>query len=455
MTSNTRFQSKLLPTIQSLSTTLVAGFLFAACTGGGGGGGGSTPPPTAAQIFTPAPGTSFINNTADITLSLGANPICYTTDGSEPFYNQGTCSGGSTEAVLNNTITLECGDDTTSGTERRVRIAFNWIENAGGAPITAVSSALYTLDCGDHDNDGVADGIDNCPLDANPDQLDSDGNGRGDVCDFPDADNDNIADDTDNCPTNFNPLQEDQDGDGIGDACDDVYNPDSDDDGVEDTLDNCPDDANSDQSNRDGDALGDVCDDTPDGHDNDADGLAQLLDNCPDHYNPDQRDVDNDNIGNVCDDPSFFALRQRNGNRCLYVDGSDVKSNGNCDMNDSRQRWTKVDNSDGSITFRSQHNNQCLSYDQPCLICFNWQVTRGCNGGDNKQKWSLERYDQGGFDENYPMRIRNKNKSFCIYTNNLDHVYGTSGNCGLGGTESYRKFGLYPDAEFSRLPLQP
>jgi len=38
--------------------------------------------------------------------------------------------------------------------------------------------------CQDVDNDGVPNGIDNCPNTANPDQTDSDGNGAGDACDL-------------------------------------------------------------------------------------------------------------------------------------------------------------------------------------------------------------------------------------------------------------------------------
>ncbi|MEM3593088.1 MAG: thrombospondin type 3 repeat-containing protein, partial [Candidatus Micrarchaeia archaeon] len=48
----------------------------------------------------------------------------------------------------------------------------------------------------DTDNDGIADDIDNCPLIANPDQSDIDGDGLGDVCD-PDADNDGIVNEID------------------------------------------------------------------------------------------------------------------------------------------------------------------------------------------------------------------------------------------------------------------
>ena len=45
--------------------------------------------------------------------------------------------------------------------------------------------------------------------------------GVGDACnDTNDADGDEWADLLDNCPVDFNPLQEDTDGDGVADACD-------------------------------------------------------------------------------------------------------------------------------------------------------------------------------------------------------------------------------------------
>ncbi len=75
----------------------------------------------------------------------------------------------------------------------------------------------------DTDGDGFNDDVDNCPADANPDQLDTDEDGAGDACDLiddrPDTDADGVVDVLDNCPAIANPAQLDSDGNGIGDAC--------------------------------------------------------------------------------------------------------------------------------------------------------------------------------------------------------------------------------------------
>jgi len=41
------------------------------------------------------------------------------------------------------------------------------------------------------------------------------------------------------------------------------------------------------------------------------------------------------------------------------------------------------------------------------------------------------------------------------YTDGTNNVYASQGNCGLLGTESGRKVGIYPGGDFSMAPLQP
>jgi len=98
-----------------------------------------------------------------------------------------------------------------------------------------------------------------------------------------DKDGDGIANDADNCPGIFNPIrpldngkQPDTDGDGKGDVCDPCpltpdsetckpFNPaDTDGDGIDAKDDNCPQVGNKDQADKDKDGKGDVCDECPD-----------------------------------------------------------------------------------------------------------------------------------------------------------------------------------------------
>ncbi len=82
--------------------------------------------------------------------------------------------------------------------------------------VTTITNATFKP--ADRDGDGIIDIHDNCVDIVNPDQLDVDANGRGDVCD--DFDKDKIINANDNCPNNPNRNQADIDGDDIGDACD-------------------------------------------------------------------------------------------------------------------------------------------------------------------------------------------------------------------------------------------
>lgn len=172
------------------------------------------------------------------------------------------------------------------------------VVNAGGLTATAAgvpsfsSFAFFKSVATDVDADGVPDSEDNCPNVFNPDQIDRDIDGLGDLCDD-DLDGDGIPNNADNCPDLSNPNQADLDGDGVGDDCDD----DADGDTVNDNVDNCLGLANETQSDSDGDGAGDACD-----PDDDNDGVLDGVDNCPLIANPSQSDADGDGRGDACDD---------------------------------------------------------------------------------------------------------------------------------------------------------
>ena len=69
-------------------------------------------------------------------------------------------------------------------------LAVGYTEDEGDDSLMTTVIAVFDLD---GDTDEVADSSDNCPDVYNPDQIDSDGDGVGDVCDpepFPPGDDD-------------------------------------------------------------------------------------------------------------------------------------------------------------------------------------------------------------------------------------------------------------------------
>lgn len=110
-----------------------------------------------------------------------------------------------------------------------------YVANSDGGNIRLVGTGIEPQFARPQDLDGDGVVFDNCPSDANGDQLNTDGDLYGNVCDV-DDDNDAFGDEVDNCPLNYNPDQLDTDSDGQGDTCD----ADDDNDGVPDGGDSCP-----------------------------------------------------------------------------------------------------------------------------------------------------------------------------------------------------------------------
>lgn len=171
------------------------------------------------------------------------------------------------------------------------------------------SVTLTAVDA-DTDGDGVPDVNDNCPLDANPLQTDTDLDGAGDACDTSnDDDSDGVDNSIDNCPTMANANQLDTDSDGLGDVCDGDDDNDGHSDATEATCGSDPLDALSVPptscfgSDTDGDGVADGDDAFPNDNtetaDSDSDGKG------------DNAELDDDNDGVPDDSDAYPADNTR------------------------------------------------------------------------------------------------------------------------------------------------
>jgi hypothetical protein len=154
--------------------------------------------------------------------------------------------------------TAYCNADVSAGNTLTVLGASVLDENMQEVEgVTITSDSGFDYQAGviiDSDGDGIPDAEDNCPVDGNPNQQDTDSDDHGDACDD-DDDNDGVLDDDDNCRLNVNPFQFDFDDDGAGDACD----SDDDNDNVSDDVDACPLTLTGEVVNTGGCSVNDLC----------------------------------------------------------------------------------------------------------------------------------------------------------------------------------------------------
>ncbi len=123
-----------------------------------------------------------------MTFVLAAAPACGEADPSGESESS-TAGETGTTGTTGTSESASTGPGSTSGTTTGTTSGETTGTTAPTGTTASTGGDVYPcgapIDDGDEDRDGVANQADNCPCDANPNQLDFDGNGAGNLCDEP------------------------------------------------------------------------------------------------------------------------------------------------------------------------------------------------------------------------------------------------------------------------------